>query len=226
MSSIDHQEDIDRYKAENQWKAASAFIKSTQIALKAKRAQASAAYEEAWKRVLKKYPHKELWGEAGTQEKVEEKAEVEDGGNTSAVAEVEGASGDSAPADLSHIPLELLPVRPVTPEHDPTKGLRRHPWGDLPQEVELVKELKWVHGNALLVIDSYDPANPKYNLFRALSPAPSWGALRWLHCLARDPRWFNANILKAVAEEKTEDEGDVEERMSIERIEKMLEEME
>ena len=98
-------------------------------------------------------------------------------------------------------------------------------WPDLPANASLSVEVGWVQANRLRVVED-TPAGPTVvHLGQALSPAPSWAALGWLETSIRSYAKFVDVAAKATASDDGESAVMRRERMAIEEVKRLLDEM-
>ena len=93
-------------------------------------------------------------------------------------------------------------------------------WGELPSNASLQAEISWVSANRLRVRDGNG-----VDLSRALSPAPSYSALSWLETSILFPSKFADISVKATQNQEDEKEHIRREKMAIEEVRGLLEEM-
>ncbi|REJ82660.1 MAG: hypothetical protein DWQ29_13060 [Planctomycetota bacterium] len=98
-------------------------------------------------------------------------------------------------------------------------------WPDLPHNASLQSELNWVQANRLRVVEERSYGSTVVHLDRARSPAPSWSALSWLETSIRSYAKFVDVVARNVKEEQDEQSWVKHERMAIEEVEALMEEM-
>ncbi|QDU41707.1 hypothetical protein Mal52_01600 [Symmachiella dynata] len=98
-------------------------------------------------------------------------------------------------------------------------------WPELPANASLAAEVAWVQANRLRIVEERSSGATLVHLARALSPAPSWAALGWLETSIRSYAKYVDVAAKATA--SGDDEGSVlrRERLAIEEVETLLDEM-
>jgi hypothetical protein len=98
-------------------------------------------------------------------------------------------------------------------------------WPELPSNASLSSEVGWVQANRLRIVAEHPSGATSVHLDQALSPAPSWAALGWLETSVRSYAKFVDVAAKATASADG-DAGVVRrERMAIEEMEALLDEM-
>jgi hypothetical protein len=107
------------------------------------------------------------------------------------------------------------------------QGLDRLPdsWPDLAANASLSAEVGWVQANRLRIVEEQVGGATVVHLDDALSPAPSWAALGWLETSIRSYAKFVDVVAKASG---ADDGGDAvmrRERMAIEEVRALLDEM-
>ena len=120
-------------------------------------------------------------------------------------------------------------VRPSPLERDDgqIRGLGDIPetWPELPSNASLASEVGWVQANRLRIVAEQPSGSTSVDLGKALSPAPSWAALGWLETSIRS----YAKYVDVAAKTTASDDGEAEvwrrERMTIEEVRALLEEM-
>lgn len=98
-------------------------------------------------------------------------------------------------------------------------------WPELPSNASLSAEVGWVQANRLRVCSETGSGATVVDLGRALSPAPSWAALGWLETSIRSYAKFVDVAAKASASDDGEAEVWRHERMAIEEVRALMEEM-
>ena len=111
--------------------------------------------------------------------------------------------------------------------HGRITGLQTIPdsWPELPSNVSLGSELSWVQSNRLRVVEETPSGATRVQLGRAREPAPSWAALGWLETSIRAYAKFVDVAAKATATQQDEQELVRRERMQIDEIRGLLDEM-
>ena len=109
---------------------------------------------------------------------------------------------------------------PVQDQGVPGLGDMPSAWGELPSNASLQAEISWVSANRLRVRDGNG-----VDLSRALSPAPSYSALSWLETSILFPSKFADISVKATQNQENEKEHIRREKLAIEEIRGLLEEM-
>ena len=115
---------------------------------------------------------------------------------------------------------EPIPEPPVQDQGVVGLGDLPSSWGELPSNASLQAEISWVSANRLRVRDGNG-----VDLSRALSPAPSYAALSWLETSILFPSKFADISVKATQNQEDEKEHIRREKMAIEEIRGLLEEM-
>ncbi len=104
---------------------------------------------------------------------------------------------------------------PAVPEH----------WPELPANAPMASEIGWVQANRLRVVEER-PGGPTFvYLDRALTPAPSWAALGWLETSIRSYAKFVDVAAKTTASGDGEAEVWKRERIALDEVRALLEEM-
>ena len=95
----------------------------------------------------------------------------------------------------------------------------------LPANASLSVEVGWVQANRLRVVEEQSGGATSVHLGQALSPAPSWAAFGWLETSIRSYAKYVDVAAKATA--IADGEADVvrRERMAIEEVKRLLDEM-
>lgn len=111
--------------------------------------------------------------------------------------------------------------------HGRITGLQTIPdaWPELPPNVPLRKELKWVQSNRLLVVREKPSGRVEVDLSAAREPAPSLSAIAWLETSVRNFAKFTDLLAKYAAESEEEETLVRRERMQIDEIKQLLGEM-
>jgi len=98
-------------------------------------------------------------------------------------------------------------------------------WPGLPANASLSSEVSWVQANRLRIVAENPGGATSVDLGQALSPAPSWAALGWLETSIRSYAKFVDVAAKATASDGGEAEVWRHERMAIEEVRELLEQM-
>ncbi|QDT50432.1 hypothetical protein Pan258_44910 [Symmachiella dynata] len=98
-------------------------------------------------------------------------------------------------------------------------------WPELPANASLNTELAWVQSNRLRVVEERTTGATRVHLDRARSPAPSWAALSWLETSIRSYAKYVDVVARSLKDEQDEEELVRRERMQINEIRGLLEEM-
>jgi hypothetical protein len=98
-------------------------------------------------------------------------------------------------------------------------------WPELPANATLSAEIAWVQANRLRIVEERSAGATLVHLDQALSPAPSWAALGWLETSIRSYAKYVDVAAKATASDDGEAEVWRRERMAIEEVRALLEEM-
>jgi len=98
-------------------------------------------------------------------------------------------------------------------------------WPELPANASLSSEVGWVQANRLRIVEEQTAGPTVVHLDQALSPAPSWAALGWLETSIRSYAKFVDVAAKATASDDGEAAVWRRERMAIEEVRALLEEM-
>ena len=115
----------------------------------------------------------------------------------------------------------------LSPSGGQIQGLGDIPecWPELTANSSLATAIGWVQANRLRVIEERAGAATLIHLDRALSPAPSWAALGWLETSIRS----YAKFVDVAARASSSDDGEAgvvrRERMAIDDVRELLEEM-
>ena len=83
----------------------------------------------------------------------------------------------------------------------------------------------WVQANRLRIVEEQAGGATSVHLDRSLSPAPSWAALGWLETSIRSYAKFVDVAAKATASDDGEAAVMWRERMAIEEVKRLLDEM-
>ena len=98
-------------------------------------------------------------------------------------------------------------------------------WPELPSNASLSTEVGWVQANRLRIVTERPGGATVVDLGQALSPAPSWAALGWLETSIRS----YAKYVDVASKATSSDDGEAgvmrRERMAIEEVKALLEEM-
>ena len=98
-------------------------------------------------------------------------------------------------------------------------------WPELAANASLSAEIGWVQANRLRIVEERTAGPTVVHLDQALSPAPSWAALGWLETSVRRYAKFVDVAAKATASEDGEAAVMRRERMAIDEVRALLEEM-
>ena len=98
-------------------------------------------------------------------------------------------------------------------------------WPGLPANASLSSEVGWVQANRLRIVAEHPSGATSVHLDQALSPAPSWAALGWLETSVRSYAKYVDVAAKATASDDGEAEVWRHERMAIEEVRELLEQM-
>jgi hypothetical protein len=98
-------------------------------------------------------------------------------------------------------------------------------WPELPANASLSAEIGWVQANRLRVVEERPGAATVVRLDRAMAPAPSWAALSWLETSIRSYAKYVEVAAKATSTAQDEQAQVRQEKMRIEEIRALLEEM-
>lgn len=132
---------------------------------------------------------------------------------------------DRLDGTLSHIPTKGSGIEKS--DDGQIQGLSNLPaeWPELPANAPLAAEVGWVQANRLRIVTEKPGGATVVDLGQALSPAPSWSALGWLETSIRSYAKFVDVAAKATA--SGDDDGAVmrRERMAIEEMQALLDEM-
>jgi hypothetical protein len=106
-------------------------------------------------------------------------------------------------------------------------GIDRVPrsWPPLPPNASLAEEIRWVQAHRIDIVQERSNGSVIVRLSRASAPAPSKAALGWLETSIRAYAKFCDIAAKAATTYQDEAELEKRERMAIERIRKLLEQM-
>lgn len=98
-------------------------------------------------------------------------------------------------------------------------------WPDLPPNASLQAELAWVQAHRLAMIEGRPSGGVHVHLDRASEPAPSKAALGWLETSIRSYAKYVDVVSRALKDEQDEQEGTRRERMRLDDIKALLDEM-
>ena len=99
-------------------------------------------------------------------------------------------------------------------------------WPELPANASLSVEVSWVQANRLrIVADQASGSTSVVHLDQALSPAPSWAALGWLETSIRSYAKYVDVAAKATAIDDGEAAVMRHERMALDEVLRLLDEM-
>jgi len=109
----------------------------------------------------------------------------------------------------------------------PIQGLGDIPasWPDLPANASLAVEVGWVQANRLRVVEEHATGATIVQLSRSLTPAPSWATLGWLETSIRSYAKYVDVAAKATAVIDGEAGVWRHERVAIEEVRALLDEM-
>ncbi|TWU08906.1 hypothetical protein CA54_41450 [Symmachiella macrocystis] len=113
------------------------------------------------------------------------------------------------------------------PSDSMIRGLNDIPdaWPELPANSSLSAEIGWVQANRLRIVEEKPGHATVVRLDLALSPSPSWAALGWLETSIRSYAKYVDVAAKATASDNGEAEVWRRERMAIEEVKALLDEM-
>ena len=131
------------------------------------------------------------------------------------------------PAEEEAKPGEAAPAVSIRGESGRIHGLGSIPkaWGELPTNASLQAELGWVQANRLLVVEEQASGATTVSLAKAQGPAPSMAALGWLETSIRAYSKYVDVVARGLKDEVDEAEHVRRERMAIEDIRALLQEM-
>ncbi len=149
------------------------------------------------------------------------------------------ASGHAWEAALVAFPLEGQPVDSVPMPEAPStpargdgdagrvQGLGDIPsaWPELPDNASLQAEIAWVQAQRLRIVEERVSGATHVHLERARSPAPSYAAIGWLETSIRSYAKYVEVAAKCSATQVDEQQSVRRERMKIEEIRELLDEM-
>jgi len=98
-------------------------------------------------------------------------------------------------------------------------------WPELPANASLLVEVAWVQANRLRVVAEHPGGSTLVHLDQALSPAPSWAALGWLETSIRSYAKYVDVAARATATADVESAVVRRERVSLEDVLRLLDEM-
>jgi len=118
-------------------------------------------------------------------------------------------------------------VQPPSRDTSQIQGLSDLPgdWPELPANASLSSEVGWVQANRLRIVTDQASGATSVDLGKALSPAPSWAALGWLETSIRSYAKYVDVAAKATAIADGEASVVRRERMAIEEVKRLLDEM-
>src|SRR3990167_1444676 len=121
----------------------------------------------------------------------------------------------------------VTPSIPSSPENSGVRGLGDVPaaWLPLTANASLAAEIAWVQANRLCVVDESRSGQTVVRLDRAHEPAPSRAAIGWLETSIRSYAKFVDVAAKCMGYETDESSQVRRERMAIEDIRSLLDEM-
>jgi hypothetical protein len=99
-------------------------------------------------------------------------------------------------------------------------------WPELPANASLASEIGWVQANRLRIVSEQLGRATLVDLGKALSPAPSWAALGWLETSIRSYAKYVDVAAKATSVDEGEQGVTRRERMAIEEVKALLDDME
>jgi len=145
------------------------------------------------------------------------------------LARKRGMSKDDA-QQWTYAELDRLypPIEKGTMSPDgPIQGLGELPedWPDLPDNASLASEVGWVQANRLRIVEENPGRATVVRLDLAMSPAPSWAALGWLETSIRSYAKFVDVAARATAVVDGEAAVWRRERVAIEEVRALLDEM-
>lgn len=115
----------------------------------------------------------------------------------------------------------------VASETGRVQGLSDIPaeWGQLPDNASLAAEIGWVQAQRLRIVEDKPTGATVVHLDRAGSPAPSWAALGWLETSIRSYAKYVDVVAKSLSQADDEQAHVKRERMRIDEIKQLLDEM-
>jgi hypothetical protein len=99
-------------------------------------------------------------------------------------------------------------------------------WPELPANASLASEIGWVQANRLRIVSEQLGRATVVDLGKALSPAPSWAALGWLETSIRSYAKYVDVAAKATSVDEGEQGVTRRERMAIDEVKALLDDME
>jgi len=204
-----------RLRREGRWAEARVDREKIRKRLRAGGATADEAVRHAWAEMERMYPP--LREEEVAAKKI-------------------AAAEERAKKKASEMPEPPGPPEPPKPEPKPEPKPDKPPaeksyegplllppaWGELPAEAKWEDEVNWVYSNLALCRETHK-AGAKMNLNRALSHAPSIGAVTLMQFAVSNPTKFMSDLLpKAKREAEGESEMVQRERKSIAEIDQIL----
>ena len=140
-----------------------------------------------------------------------------------------GESPGVIPIPITSKPPEPTP-EPAEPDVDasgPPRGLYDLPsdWPALPANASLAADIAWVQSNRLAVVEEQGTGPVRVHLDRSHEPAPSRAALGWLETSVRSYAKYVEIASKAATTQGDEAEGVRRERMALDDIRALLDEM-
>ncbi len=134
---------------------------------------------------------------------------------------VDACGGDSVAGSDEQVQAE------APADDGPIQGLGSIPedWPEVPANASLASEVAWVQANRLRVVAESPGRATVVRLDLALSPAPSWAALGWLETSIRSYAKYVDVAAKATSSDSGEAEVWRRERMAIEEVSRLLDEM-
>lgn len=117
--------------------------------------------------------------------------------------------------------------QPNTSDDGQIRGLSDLPedWPELPDNASLSSEVGWVQAQRLRVVEEQPGGATVVHLDRAGTPTPSWAALGWLETSIRSYSKFVDVAARATASDDGEAAVMRRERVAIEEVEALLDEM-
>ena len=133
------------------------------------------------------------------------------------------------PPILNSVQATLSPIQDTEQPRDDGRiqGLGDIPedWPELPANASMPTEIGWVQANRLRIVTEKPSGPTVVHLDQALRPAPSWAALGWLETSIRS----YAKYVDVAAKATSSDDGEADvmrrERMAIEEVRALLDEM-
>jgi len=109
----------------------------------------------------------------------------------------------------------------------PREGLGQVPadWPELPPNASLAAEIAWVQAERLRIVEERPNGSIVVRLERARSPAPSWSALSWLETSIRSYAKYVEVAAKATSTAQDEQDMVRRERMALDEVRALLDEM-